>query len=610
MSPHHLATFLWLRWRLLVNQFTRGGRANQIALILAGVLIGPSIIFAMVASFPIGAGLLSQASPLVMMLVWDGIVFVFLMFWMIGLLTELQRSESLSLEKFLHLPVSLWGVFALNYLSSLFSLTLMILGPTMLGLILGLTWALGPAMLTLLPLAAAFVFMVTTVTYQFQGWLATLMQDKRRRRTVIVVVTLLFVLVFQLPNVIIMQHPWEPSAEDTKIYQAELAELEGKRMAKEIDPAEYTRRHAEIERRQAERVRDKLTHTWDMVQRVAWPLNAILPICWLPLGAYGIMEGDPLPAILGIAGMTLVGGASFWRAYVTTLRFYTGGFTGGAKPAPIEPVATGPLTRSAGMLAWKLPWISEQSAGIALACLRSLTRAPEAKMLLLTPLIMAFVFGGVFIRGQVEMPTLARPLLGFAAISMVMFTLVQFVGNQFGFDRGGFRIFVLSPTPRSEILLGKNLAVMPIAFALTLLLLAFVEFFQPLRWDHLLAVLSQFVSMYLLYCMAANLLSIFAPLAIAAGTMKPTSVRLLPIFLHMAFVFVMPFVLAPALLPLAVEAIVVHETGVEYWMINLPLSLVECGGILLLYRVVLRGEGRLLEMWEQRILELVTSKAE
>ena len=43
----------------------------------------------------------------------------FLFFWSIGLLTELQRTEPLSLSKFLHLPVSVNGAFLINYLSSL-----------------------------------------------------------------------------------------------------------------------------------------------------------------------------------------------------------------------------------------------------------------------------------------------------------------------------------------------------------------------------------------------------------------------------------------------------------------------------------------------------------
>src|SRR5262249_60906359 len=103
---------------------------------------------------------------------------------------ELHRSGRLWLSRFSPLPVSLSGVFVLNYLSSLLSLTLVLLLPAMLGLTFGLLFGRGLAMLPLLPLLLAFLLMVTAVSYQFQGWLASLMVNKRRPRTILVLVTL------------------------------------------------------------------------------------------------------------------------------------------------------------------------------------------------------------------------------------------------------------------------------------------------------------------------------------------------------------------------------------------------------------------------------------
>src|SRR5581483_9311119 len=138
----------------------------------------------------------------VLMYIWDGLVLAFVFAWMVGLLTELQRSEVLSLTKFLHLPVSPRGVFVINYLSSFLSVSLVLFLPAMVAFALGLTISRGPAELLALPLVVGFVLAVTAVTYQFQGWLAALMSNQRRRRTVIVVVTLVFVLVFQLPTLV------------------------------------------------------------------------------------------------------------------------------------------------------------------------------------------------------------------------------------------------------------------------------------------------------------------------------------------------------------------------------------------------------------------------
>ena len=52
--------------------------------------------------------------------------------------------------------------------------------------------------------------------------------------------------------------------------------------------------------------------------------------------------------------------------------------------------------------------------------------------------------------------------------------------NHFGFDRGGFRAFVLLPTPRRYILLGKNLALLPVALAVFAIYLGLATVFaQP-----------------------------------------------------------------------------------------------------------------------------------
>ena len=50
------------------------------------------------------------------------------------------------------------------------------------------------------------------------------------------------------------------------------------------------------------------------------------------------------------------------------------------------------------LLEKRLPWLSEQAATILLSSLQSLLRAPEAKMLLLTPVMMVVVFGAMLLR--------------------------------------------------------------------------------------------------------------------------------------------------------------------------------------------------------------------
>ena len=67
---------------------------------------------------------------------------------------------------------------------------------------------------------------------------------------------------------------------------------------------------------------------------------------------------------------------------------------------------------------------------------------------------LAVLCSGGAASAKVEPPEAIRPLMAFAAGAMVLLVCGgQLVGNQFGYDRAGFRAYVLSPAPRREILL-------------------------------------------------------------------------------------------------------------------------------------------------------------
>jgi len=209
VNREHLKAFLWLRWRLRVNQFRKAGAVNAVLFGIFAVVCLIASVMLFVVGIMVGLFAFRNAPAYAHMFAWDGIVAAFLFSWMIGLVAELQRSEALALDRFLHLPVSLSGAFLINYLSSLFSLSMIVFVPGAIGLILGLTISRGPLMLLELPLLAAALFALTAVTYQFQGWLASLMANPRRRRTIIVLVTASFILIAQAPNLINVVRPWE-----------------------------------------------------------------------------------------------------------------------------------------------------------------------------------------------------------------------------------------------------------------------------------------------------------------------------------------------------------------------------------------------------------------
>jgi ABC-2 type transport system permease protein len=606
VNPQHFRAFLWLRWRLFVNQLRRGGVANTVSL---AILYFFGICFAaglFVTLFVVGLFVLPEVSPAILMYVWDGLVVAFLFSWAVGVMVELQRSEVLSLDKFLHLPVSLRSAYLINYLSSLFSITLLVFLPAAAALGLSLVLVKGPALLWQLPLLVAFLFMVTAVTYQFQGWLASLMVNKRRRRTVIVVVTAAFILVLQLPNLVNILRPWEVKGPGDAQVLADEAAAKSDLQAGTIDFPEYQRRIEEIRKRTEE----STNQTLRQIETTVRFANLVLPPGWLPLGVADAADGRPLTPLLGLLGMTTIGALSIWRSYRTTVRLYTGQFSSkkGKSVAVAAPVAGAPVP--VGLLEKQIPWLSERVAAIALCGFRSLTRAPEAKMMLLSPVILVVIFGSLHFKQSVKLPEMVRPLVAFGAMTTMLLTTVQVSGNLFGFDRSGFRVFVLSAAPRRDILVGKNLAFLPIALSLSAVAVALLAVLQHLRVEHLLAMLPMFVSMYLLFCLVGNWLSILAPQPIRAGSFKPANPKLIPILLHLAAALLSPVILAPALAPLAIE-FVLEDFG---WDPRIPvflvLSLVECAAVIGLYRLVVNWQGDLLQARERKILDVVTTRSE
>jgi hypothetical protein len=245
-----------------------------------------------------------------------------------------------------------------------------------------------------------------------------------------------------------------------------------------------------------------------------------------------------------------------------------------------------------------------------MAALRSLMRAPEAKMALLAPLIMVVVFGGILFSSQAIPPAGLRPLIAVGSAGVVLLSAIQLLGNQFGYDRTGFRAYVLSPIPRREILLGKNLAVAPLVFVLGTSIVVIVGCVFPMRVDHYPAVLIQLVSTYFLFALLANMLSILTPMAVAPGSMKASNVKILPVLVQLAVMLFFPLVFLPAAIPIGIEALLSEFDILNGWPVSLVLSLVVLGLTLLVYRKLITLQGNLLLAREKKVLEVVTSKSE
>jgi hypothetical protein len=643
VSWRHFRAFLWLRYRLLWNQTRRAGVVSAVLLVIWCVNCFFMSVGSFTGSLLLGLTVLPESPNDTVLFCCDGLVAAFLLVWGISLLAELQQVEALSPEKFLHLPVSLTGAFLVNYLSSLVNLRMVVFVPALLGLILGLTISRGPQALLCVPLLVAFFLMVTGLSYQFQGWLAAKMSNPRGRRNVIVTLVIVFCVFAETPvlamnyglqrflNEVVVPEMEERDTllneqaanlqreEELRAEKDLLSEEEYARRAEENTQAteataeklkEFRERHDQV--KEAENTQEALRHARQQLVVWARVANRVLPPLWLPLGVAAAVEGDVVPAVLGTLGLGLVGTVSLWRSYRTTLRMYTGRLNPGRRPRTTPPESGRPR---ALLLERKLPWLSEPAAATALAAFRSLVRAPEAKILLLGPLLIMTMFGSMFaaVSGPLAKALdsgLLRAFLAFATVAFVMLTTTGFVSNQFGFDRGGFRVFVLCGAPRRDILLGKNLALVPVVGALGGASALGMQLMLPMPVDLFLALILQAVSMYFMLCMLANWPSILAPIPRPAGGTRPAKIKLIPVLFQVVCALLFPLAVLPMLLPLGVEFALEVSGLVRGVPVCLLLAAGECAIVALVYRLVLGWQARVLHARERRILEILTGKAE
>lgn len=607
MNADQFRALLWLRWRLRANQFKRGGKVNAIIFAILVAMAVSSMLTLALTGLTLGFVAMPEAPPHVQMFIWDGIILVVLFMWTIGLLADLQRTESLALDRLMHLPISLRGAFFINYLSSLVTLTMGFFLPCVAGLLFGQGCS-QPWLFLAFPLVLTFVFALTALTYQFQGWLALLMANPRRRRTIIVGVTASFVLLAQLPNLLNVYKPWDYNTATLDEHQQKMKDLGAEFAGGKLKPDEYSKRSQALIDEMNANIRANNERFYATVDRYVSLGNTALPPGWVALGVRGLAEGNPVPALLGMLGFTGIGLFSLHRAYKTTLRLYAGATNNTSRRTTTStptPLPTGKL-----LVERSLPWCSAEVSAVAVTGFRGLSRAPEVKMMMVGPLMMLIMMGTIFGSRAKHIPQEFGPLFAFGSAAMTVLITVQLIANQFGYDRNGFRAFVLGPLPRWTILFGKNLAIAPFSLGMACVSLVIAGVVFPMRIDHYPAVLLQTIALYLLSGLFMNIVSIYSPTPIALGSMRPAQVKWLPVVLQMAFMCIFPVVILPLMLPYGLE-VLLQEFGMPT---GIPVFLLGAVGVFTtsvwFYRRTIVRQGEWLHRREQQVLEVVTSKEE
>jgi ABC-2 type transport system permease protein len=578
MNWSQLRTILWLRWRLSRNQWSRGGLFNAVLMTIVTVALFVLGMVSGIAGVLVGFFVLAEMSPLKLLVAWDAFAAVFLLAWMIGLVSEIQRSETIDIGRMLHLPISLKDIFLINYLASHLTLSIILFLPWTLGLCLGLILSRGIYMIGLVPLVLGFVFMISAWTYCLRGWLVTLMMNKRRRRTIIAGITFGFILLSQLPYILgNLSHDRKPHRPKiTKSVQSDQKTLEESK-EREIPPGLLV-------------------------------AHKVVPFLWVGNGAMSLAAGNVLPAVLGAAGGFLLGGLGLRRAYRSTIRFYQGQIVEKSKRKPKAEKLAG---KGSNFIERQLPGIPEEAAASALAFFRCLMRAPEVKMMLGTNFIMLLIFGTmIFVRSSANISDNFRPFIATGAVVFMFLSLSQLMYNLFGFDRAGFRQLVLLPTPRKQILLGKNLAFLPVAAGIGVIFLLLVKVIMGISFVVVIAAGLQLLAAFLLLSMVGNLISVLVPYRVAAGSLKPTKSSKKTGFLIFISRMFFPMIMVPIFIPPAMGLLWSSVGWLPAAPVNLLFSAVLLALMAFFYRLSLPSLGELLQRREQKILEVVTKEIE
>ena len=345
-------------------------------------------------------------------------------------------------------------------------------------------------------------------------------------------------------------------------------------------------------------------------------MQKFIPPLWLPVAAGALAEGRVVSALLGTLGCLVIGAARLasrvWGHGAILSRGYSAkrplGRLAliGCKPSPRLPARP-----RAGSSKFVSPRVPEQAAALALATFRSMLRAPEIKMAWASSFLVPLIVGASFLlRGPPKMPEAVKPFIGTSAVVFSVFMVVQFLSNQFGFDRDGFRVLILSPVDRRLVLLGKNVASLPVAAAFGLMLLALICAWMRPPILTVAATLIQIPCAVLIAGLAGNLLSILVPYRIQPGSMKPTKMPGLAMLGMLVCHLLFPAAMAPVFVaPLA--DLLWRKAG---WPNAVPINLLVSATLLaltlLVYWQMLGPLGRLLQRRETKILNVVTVEVE
>ena len=266
------------------------------------------------------------------------------------------------------------------------------------------------------------------------------------------------------------------------------------------------------------------------------------------------------------------------------------------------------VTESASVYTgWQLPFVSAELSAIVEKELRYSMRNAQVRMMALMPLILIVIravnsrrWGTTTPPAPDDFLTYGSGLLATGGVLYVFLILAGLSCNQFAFEEGGMRTFILSPVDRRKILLGKNIAltVLAVIFSIVLLVLNAIVF-GDLNVSNLLFIVLSFISFAAISSTIGNWLSIRFPKRMRFGKRLNVS--------GVAGLLLIPMVIVLAIPPLTATMIgYVTRNFLYQYLSLLAFALMSVG----LYALIINLHGRTLARREIDILDAVREPAD
>jgi ABC-2 type transport system permease protein len=449
-----LGTLIWLKWKLLRNSL-RSSKAvvNKLATVL-GMLA--ALALSLIVALSLGGAAYVMTRPGLMSEVIKrskGEISVaasteFIFFSMLGFIYLMWATVPLSIGgskqfhagKLLMYPITLRKLFAVDFISEFTTLHSVFAVPAVLAISIGAGLGSGNLAIALIGAIPATLFGVA-----LSKWLSTTIGSLLQRRR---------------------------ARAETIVGLIGAAAGLGAALAGQVVPVLF--RHAE----------------------------SVRSLRWTPPGAAAVLLAGTPPsrfqyvvAFITLTAYTIVLiVGTYWIARRAAL-----GLGGGRRRKAVADASVA----SPVYVGWELPLLSSDLSAIVEKELRYAFRNAQVRMMALMPLILIVVrlfnanrMGDLRSSARAgEFVTYLSGLMASGGMLYVFLILGGLSANQFAFEEGGMRTYILSPVDRRKILIGKNIAVTIVAlvFSVALLTLNAIVFRDTSAGDVLFVSLSFFV---------------------------------------------------------------------------------------------------------------------